>query len=105
MKDKWLMAAYQASKGVKQNALTDGTYEAIGPHFQANPYQLPIDLLVAHGQYLLDGKFERTFEGMRSYLSKTPMEGIVFWKDGEPQCKIRRKDFGLSWPVKTGELG
>lgn len=27
------------------------------------------------------------------------LEGIVFWKDGQPQCKIKRTDFGFSWPV------
>ena len=25
--------------------------------------------------------------------------GIVFWKDGEPRCKIKRSDFGFKWPV------
>lgn len=24
-------------------------------------------------------------------------EGIVFWKDGQPQCKIKRSDFGFPW--------
>lgn len=28
------------------------------------------------------------------------IEGIVFWKDGEPKCKIKRSDFGFQWPVK-----
>ena len=22
----------------------------------------------------------------------------MFWKDGEPRCKIKRKDFGFKWP-------
>lgn len=26
--------------------------------------------------------------------------GLVFWKDGQPMCKIKRFDFGLPWPVK-----
>ena len=41
----------------------------------------------------------RTFEGLRDYLEKHEIEGIVFWKDGEPQCKIKRSDFGFKWPV------
>jgi hypothetical protein len=24
----------------------------------------------------------------------------MFWKDGEPKCKIRRRDFGFDWPIK-----
>ena len=26
--------------------------------------------------------------------------GIVFWLNGEPICKIKRSDFGYEWPVK-----
>lgn len=29
------------------------------------------------------------------------MEGIVFWKDGEPKCKIKRSDFGFPWNSKN----
>ena len=76
--------------------LSDGTYEAIGPHFQNNPYHLEEDTLVRHGEIILD--VERSFEGIRQYLTEHMMEGIVFWKDGRPQCKIKRKDFGLKWP-------
>ena len=32
------------------------------------------------------------------------IEGLVFWKDGEPQCKIKRSDFGFEWPVKASEV-
>ena len=38
--DKWFFAAYDNC-----SYLTDGTYEAIGPHFQANPYHLQKDIL------------------------------------------------------------
>lgn len=27
-------------------------------------------------------------------------EGIVFWNDDAPLCKIKRTDFGLDWPMK-----
>ena len=39
----------------------------------------------------------RTFEGIRDFLEKNNIEGIVFWKDGEPKCKIKRSDFGFTW--------
>lgn len=91
--DKWYAEAYK-----RQAPLSDGTYEIIGPHFQNNPYHLTEDVLVKHGQEVIE--VPRTFEGIRDYLSKNYIEGIVFWKNGEPQCKIKRTDFGLSWPVK-----
>lgn len=37
------------------------------------------------------------FEGIRDYLKEHYIEGIVFWKDGEPRCKIKRSDFGFEW--------
>ena len=40
----------------------------------------------------------RTFERIRDYLREHKIEGIVFWKDGEPRCKIKRSDFGFAWP-------
>ena len=29
---------------------------------------------------------------------------IVFWKDGEPRCKIKRSDFGFPWPDSAEEM-
>ena len=48
-----------------------------------------------YGEDVID--VERTFEGIREYLENHYMEGIVFWKDGKPRCKIKRKDFGFDW--------
>ena len=42
-------------------------------------------------------ELERSFEGIRTYLETHVIEGIVFWKDGHPRCKIKRKDFGFPW--------
>ena len=36
----------------------------------------------------------------KKYLFEHEIEGLVFWKDGSPQCKIKRSDFGFEWPVK-----
>ena len=89
--DKWFWEAFD-----RMGIVPDGTYEAIGPHFRANPHELDVDILKPHGQDLIDP--ERSFEGIRSYLETHMIEGIVFWKDGEPRCKIKRKDFGFPWP-------
>lgn len=91
--DKWFFNAFENSI-----CDIDGTYEAVGPHFQGNPYDLEGDRLFRHGIRVLDDA-PRDFDGLREYLRNHKFEGIVFWKDGEPQCKIKRSDFGFSWPV------
>ena len=88
--DKWFVEAYKNAEDK-----TDGTYEAIGPHFHGNPYGCEFDTLVKHGRVTLE--VPRTFEGIRKFLAENDVEGIVFWKDGEPQCKIKRSDFGYKW--------
>lgn len=104
--DKWFIEAYKNTflfKGINNyvcsaNELLKGkTYEAIGPHFQGNPYRLDDDMLKPHGKPIVE--VERSFDGIKKYLAESEIEGIVFWKDGEPQCKIKRSDFGFRWPV------
>lgn len=96
--DKWLVAAYKNSPWITE----DGTYEAVGPHFQNNPYGLDEDCLEKHGRIVIHD-CPRTFEGIREYLRTHEIEGIVFWKDGKPMCKIKRSDFGFKWPVPVGD--
>lgn len=99
--DKWFVNAYSRTLG--PCALRDNwTYEAIGNHFNGNPYEMTIDYLVPHGMSCADD-VERTFAGVKAWLEANNEEGLVFWLDGEPVCKIRRKDFGLPWPVKDGD--
>lgn len=93
--DKWFVEAYINSDPV---FLNDGTYEAVGLHFQGNPYDFERDELLKHGNLCLNVK--RNFEGVKKYLEEHEDEGIVFWLNGEPVCKIKRTDFGLPWPVK-----
>ena len=103
--DKWFYEAYKNTSCVVENGISrysftlpDGTYEAVGEHFQSNPYHLIGDTLIPHGREIID--VERTFEGIKKYLSENYIEGIVFWKDGEPKCKIKRSDFGFEWNKK-----
>lgn len=91
--DKWFMEAFE-NYGLALN----GTFEAVGPHFQGNPYDLKYDILIHHGDNIVD--VERSFEGIKQWLFSHNEEGIVFWKDGEPKCKIKRSDFGFKWPNK-----
>lgn len=97
--DRWFFEAYKDATSGGFPILEDATYEAIGPHFQGNPYGLKTDMLIRHG--MLPVSVERSFEGIRKYLRMHPMEGLVFWKDGQPQCKIKRTDFGFPWPVSN----
>ena len=92
--DKWFIRAFNNTPG----QLYNGTYEAIGKHFNGNPYGLCDDILEFHGVKKVD--VERTFDGVKKYLEENCIEGLVFWLHGEPGCKIKRTDFGLSWPVK-----
>lgn len=97
--DKWFVKALMNSwDSINRYPDIDGTYEAIGPHFQGNPYNIDNDILIKHGEdkiYLTD----RSFESIKEYLKNGAIEGIVFWKDGQPQCKIKRTDFGFDWPI------
>ena len=100
--DRWFLDAYRDVKN-REGELPNGTYEAIGSHFQSNPYQLKQDTLVRHGTIEIDLP-DRSFESIRRYLLSHRSEGIVFWKDGKPQCKIKRKDFGLKWPCSSEDI-
>lgn len=91
--DKWFWKAYDLDG--ERYDFKDGTYEAIGKHFNGNPYDLNYDVLLRHGTTPID--VPRTFEGIKEYLRFNYIEGIVFWKDGEPRCKIKRTDFGFEW--------
>lgn len=104
--DKWFLAAldsYLDSIAYTNCAIQlNGTYEAIGKHFNGNPYKMDGDTLVKHGTVILKD-FPRDFVSMREYLHNSILEGVVFWRDGEPRCKIKRSDFGFSWPVKNDQ--
>ena len=77
----------------------DGTFELVGKHLQGNPYGLDADFLEPHGRIKLHD-VPRDFVGIRKWLANHEVEGIVFWLDGEPRCKIKRTDFGFEWPIK-----
>ena len=93
--DKHFVHAYVNTPWVNE----DGTYEAVGLHFQRNPYKLDDDFLERHGRIRIKD-CPRDFEGIREYLRTHNIEGIVFHRGNGEMCKIRRKDFGFKWPVK-----
>ena len=103
--DKWFLSAYN-NYGLSYNSdghfevleVPNGTYEAVGPHFNDNPYDLEFDILIRHG--ICGADVNRDFESIKKYLTERNIEGLVFWLNGEPICKVKRSDFGLKWPAK-----
>ena len=96
--DKWFIQAKANSTKLICKPSLDWTYEAIGPHFQGNPYNLEKDYLLPHGEIVVE--VGRDFESISNWLNEHKEEGLVFWLDDEPICKIKRSDFGYEWPVK-----
>ena len=104
--DKWHRDVFIPSTG-----FSDGTYELVGPKVQGNPYGLDGHALLRHGEPL-EPEPNRTFEGLKGWFNTTvegepdgrvvhPIEGIVWHHPDGRMVKIKRKDFGLPWPVKT----
>ena len=94
--DKYFFAAWNFYWG--KHRMPDATYEAIGKHFNGNPYNLDYDTLYRHGETKLF--VDRDFEAVKKFLQDHTIEGIVFWLNGVPVCKIKRTDFGFDWGAK-----
>lgn len=77
-----------------------GTYELIGPKVQGNPYGLEKHQLVMHGSVEPLVFRSVSFGEVRVALRACRFEGVVWWRNGEPIAKIKRRDFGIEWPVK-----
>lgn len=93
--DQWFIRA-KRNYEFFGNKLEEGTYEAVGPHFNGNSYDLNYDILCKHGMAIM--YVERDFDSIKRCLTENEgMEGLVFWLNGEPVCKIKRSDFGLPW--------
>lgn len=92
--DKWHRAALEADPD-----LVDGTYELIGPKVQGNPHEVGIHQLIAHGAYKPED-VPCDFDGIREFLTKHVMEGIVWHHPDGRMAKIKRRDFGLQWGAR-----
>lgn len=82
-------------------SLPDGYYSIIGS-FYRNPYGLERAYLVRDDLLVVD--VQRTFVGISSYLKDHNIYGLVFWKDGLPQCVVKRNDFCLPFPDKASPV-
>lgn len=100
--DKYIWEGFDA---LGEHMRLDGIYEAIGPKIQGNPEGREAHALVrvvpADVILYRPGEVPRTFDGLRAYLTENPIEGIVFHHQDGRFAKIKRRDFGLPWPVKA----
>ena len=104
--DRWHREAFQ-----KFVSPPNGTYELIGPKVQGNPYVRQNHALVSHEATSRFRVPDLSLAGLEAFMSEelgtasvhSFIEGIVFWGPEGPVAKIKRRDFGLPWPVKAKE--
>lgn len=89
---KWQRVAYEFTR---DSAMLDGdgTYEAVGPHFQSNPEGYARDVLVKHGCEVVEAP--RTFVGLAEWFKTQNIEGIVWHHPDGRMTKIKASDFGV----------
>lgn len=94
---KWQRKAFEFSTGQLQSTyhrLVDGTYEAVGPHFQGNPEKQPNDLLLFHGAEIVSD-VPRSFSELADWFVGKDIEGIVWHHPDGRMAKIKKRDFGM----------
>ncbi len=90
--DKWHRQAWENGG----RALSNGTYELIGPKVQGNKYGLLEHKFRLHGDVTLEAPGE--FDRLRCYFEENPKyEGIVWHHPDGRLVKLKRRDFGLKW--------
>jgi len=118
---KWHLDAFANSVLESGSGLADGTYEACGPQFQSNPYELPRNILIRHGavKIAIDRQLSppwtsaaEAFDQLRIILETTwcghpemprsrLIEGIVFHHPDGRMVKVLASDLGLAWKAKA----
>lgn len=92
--DKWAVEALDRTDAAH---LKEGqTYELVGPSLSDNPYHLGHHELWRHGEQVVDVP-DRSFEGLKAFLTEHVLEGLVFHHPDGRMAKLRRKDFKLFW--------
>jgi hypothetical protein len=92
--DKW----YREAWSVEGAHLSDGTHELVGPKINGNPHHCSRHRFWRHGIERCR-KFRLSFEGIGQYLRDNGEEGIVWHHPDGRMVKIKRRDFGLPWPI------
>lgn len=85
--DRWHVEAFGSGRH------PDGTYELCGPKVQNNPEGFDAHILVQHSKAARYDNVPRTFDGLRNFLEKRDIEGIVFHHPDGRMAKIKKRDF------------
>ena len=72
----------------------EGTYELCGPKINGNPEELATHELIPHG-VIKYPQCPRSFNGIREFLIKEEIEGIVWYRDNGEMSKVKLKDYGI----------
>lgn len=94
--DRWHREAFAEFEGGPTDG--DGTYELVGPKVQGNPEKFARHRLIPHGDYILEN-VPCDYAGIRAYLSREEIEGIVWYHPDGRMAKIKRRDFDWPWPI------
>ena len=89
--DQWHREAFALAD------LEDGTYELVGPKIQSNTHGLHAHQLWRHGAEVVTDHPSR-FEAWRDWFATRHIEGLVWHHPDGRKVKLKREDFGLSWP-------
>ena len=73
----------------------DGTYELCGLKVQGNPEEFENHILIPHANAMTYDNITRTFEGIKEFLEKRDIEGLVFHNLDGRMAKIKKRDYGL----------
>jgi len=87
--DKWHIEAFGDGNW------PDGTYELCGPKIQGNPEGFEKHILIPHSEATQYNNVERTFDGIRIFLEKLDIEGLVFHHPDGRMAKIKKRDYEL----------
>jgi len=95
--DRWHR---EAIARLVDSAVASGSYELLGPKIQGNPEGFAEHTLVEHAtlKSYPDAPTDRA--ALASWLSEQAMEGLVWHHPDGRMAKIKRRDFGLPWPIK-----
>lgn len=100
--DQYHREALEATIGHSDRPLRDTTYELVGPKVQGNPYGLTFRQLWSHGSVILGNiPADLGFGTLHQWLTDHVVEGIVWHHPDGRMAKLKRKDFGLPWPVRA----
>ena len=89
--DRWHMEAYASSDMTGKR----GTFELCGPKIQGNPEGFTEHILISHADAHIFEINDRSYEGIRQFLSGLDVEGLVFHHEDGRMAKIKKSDFGL----------